>query len=55
LQVIKVRTPLCIAIFVLVEYWTATIQYEGNLWVKPEEVGLRGKYTGGGKKLYLLM
>jgi hypothetical protein len=30
---------------VLVEYWTATIQYESKFWVKPEEVGLRGKYT----------
>jgi len=45
LQVIKVRTPLCMDIFVLVEYWTASIQYEGSLWVKPEEVGLRGNYT----------
>ena len=43
------RTLLCMAIFVLVEYWTANIQCEGNLWVKPEELGLRGKYIDGKK------
>jgi hypothetical protein len=35
------------------EYWTAAIHYEGNLWVKPEEVGLRGKYTDGKKTLFI--